>query len=268
MRALFVLIFSIYSLSGCNTANSTSDEPEFRIAGLQFSLGMTHNSHLGRSYSSPESAYSATITFEVFLTEETDYTKISQFALVDEENKGWVYDSLEVQKAYYSDNNSLRFVNLELRIFDYLSRKPISAQFLDISGTIIRERVFSLDNDFPLPALTTLQPQENNELVLTIDFYNTPYDGGNIPFPVTIYNTAFVSNSFSISWLNANNEFIQEDYLGTNALDEIDANSWELRIDEESIPANAAKVFAVYRRGGFTRGGVLYTEIISLPGND
>lgn len=249
----------------CDTTSSNDDEVELRVAGVTFSLGLTHNSHLGRGYSTPESSYSATITFEVYLTEETDYTKINSFALVDEEQSGWVFDSLEVQNAYNENNNSLIFDNLQLRVFDTLSGKLISAQFRDNNDEIIRERGFTLDNDFPLPALTSLDPMENGDVQLIIDFYNTPYDGGNIPFAVTIYNTFFSSNNFVVVWLNANDEIIRQDYFGTNELNETDSGDYSLDISNESIPSDAEKVFTTFRRGSYTRGGVLYTRVISLP---
>ena len=50
---------------------------------------MTHNSHLNRGFSTPESAYSATFTLEIYLTEETDHTLIHTFAIIDDENEGW-----------------------------------------------------------------------------------------------------------------------------------------------------------------------------------
>jgi hypothetical protein len=46
---------------------------------------------------------------------------------------------------------------------------------------------------------------------------------------------------------------------------DLGSDSYSLRIDANSIPENAAKIFSVFRRGGFTSGGALYTEVISLP---
>ncbi len=250
-------------LSGCDSTSSTSNEDELRIAFVSFSLGMTHNSQLNRSYATPETAYSATITFEVFLTDETDYKNITGFAIQDDNGNGWVFDTEEAQQAYNENNNSLIFVNLPLREFDFINNKVVSAQFLDDDGSVIRERAFTLDNDFPLPALTDLQPI-SDDLLLTVDFYSTPYNGGNIPFDVTIYNTYF-SSYFSIVWLGANNSFIREDFIDRETMEEVSDGTWTLDLSSSNIPSNAESLFTVFRRGGFTSGGVLYTRIIPLP---
>lgn len=264
MRAVLLIFLGFFLFPNCDSTNSTVDEPEFRISGIQYSLGLTHNSHLNRSYSTPESAYSATITFEVYLTEETDYTQIHQFAIVDDANEGWVFDAAEIQEAYSSDTNSLIFQDLQLRIFDFLNGKIVSARFLDENGEIIRERAVTLDNDFPLPALTDIEQQANNDLVFTVDFYSTPYDGGNLPFPVTIYNTFFSSNSFSLVWVDSNNDVVREDFVGTSSLNDEGSNVYTLNIAADTIPGNATKVYSTFRRGRFTRGGVLYTRLIPL----
>ncbi|MBO6792961.1 MAG: hypothetical protein JJ895_03550 [Balneolaceae bacterium] len=249
----------------CNTTNSTEDTVELRLSYINFSLGLVHNSHLGRSFSTPENAYSAVITFEFELTDETNYLNIPQFSIIDEENEGWTFDSTAVREAYNPDNNSLIFENLELRKFDQLNRKLFSAQFQAANGDIIRQRAFELDNDFPLPATTSIELLSDNDYMLSIDFYSTPYDGGSLPFPVTIYNTYFSSNTFSISWTDASNNVIQEDFIDKESLVESESDTWTRTIDSASIPDGAVKVYTTFRRGRFTRGGVLYTELISLP---
>ena len=92
------------------------------------------------------------ITFEVYLTESSDYTQIVKFAIVDDENVGWQFSKDEVMAAYNADNNSLIFRDLDLKIFDDLGGKLVKAQFLDEDDELIREKGFTLDNDFPLPA--------------------------------------------------------------------------------------------------------------------
>lgn len=261
--ALLLLLFCL--IISCDTTNTADETVELRIAGVNFSLGLVHNSHFGRSFSTPESAYSPTITFEVYLTEETDYLNISSFAILDEESEGWVFDSTQVREAYREESNSLILDNLELRKFDQLSRKQVSAQFLDANGEVIRERVFTLDNDFPLPAFTDIELLSNDNYQLTIDFYSTPYDGGNVPFPVTIYNTYFSSNTILVSWTDANGTVIQEDFIDKNTLTKTGSDVWTLTIDNSTIPGNAEKIFTTFRRGSYSRGGVLYTELISLP---
>jgi hypothetical protein len=74
MRSLLVLIICVFACLGCENSSSSVEEPELRVAFVSYSLGMTHNSHLNRSFSNPESAFSATMTIEIFLTEETDHT--------------------------------------------------------------------------------------------------------------------------------------------------------------------------------------------------
>ena len=249
----------------CKPSSSIEPEPELRLMGSQFSLGLTHNSHLGRSFSSPNSAYSATITFEFFLTEQTDYSLIPQFAVVDNDNKGWVFDSETIQQYYNSNNNSLIFADLELRIFDNIRNKLVNAKFLDENGELIRERGFFLDNNFPLPVTTTLTSSDSTGFTVLFDFYNTPYDGGNLPFAVTIYNTYYSSNSFTISWLNEEGVVINENYLDKNSLTEVETNTWTLFLSSESIPEGAVKFYTTFRRGGYTRGGVLYTQILDVP---
>ena len=265
MRSLIFLLASFIFLSGCesSSSNTSLDEDDLRVAFVSFSLGMTHNSHLNRNYSTPETAFSATITFEVFLTEETDHMNIIQFAIQDEQSNGWIFDSNEIQAAYNEENNSLIFSDLQLRQFDSINNRLISAQILDENGELIRERAFNLDNDFPLPALTAFE-QQGEDYLLTVDFYSTPYDGGSIPFNVTIYNTYFTSY-FSIVWLDSNNSRIREDYIDKETMNEVSNGTWTLNLTSDSIPSNAESMYTVFRRGGFTSGGVLYTRIIPLP---
>ncbi len=265
MKSYISYLLIYLAFASCNTTNSPEDTVELRLSNINFSLGLTHNSHFGRSFTTPENAYSAVITFEFELTAETNYLDIPLFAILDDENEGWTFDSTAVREAYNPDNNSLIFENLELRKFDQLNRKLFSAQFQAVNGDIIRERTFGLDNDFPLPATTVIEAVNDNDYKLIIDFYSTPYDGGSLPFPVTIYNTYFSSNSFSITWTDASNNVIQEDFIDKESLIEAESDTWTRIIDSASIPAGAVKVYTTFRRGRFTRGGVLYTELMSLP---
>lgn len=202
------------------------------------------------------------ITFEVYLTESSDYTQIVKFAIVDDENVGWQFSKDEVMAAYNADNNSLIFRDLDLKIFDDLGGKLVKAQFLDEDDELIREKGFTLDNDFPLPALTSVDT-ENNIKVL-FDFYSTPYDGGNIPFGVTIYNTYYSSNSFSVTWLNDNNETVKVDYIDKNSMTNATSSDFILELGSDFPPSEATKFYTTFRRGWSTRGGTLNTQILDL----
>ena len=107
---------------------------------------------------------------------------IHTFAIIDDENEGWVFDRNDIQEAYYEEHHSLIFYNLQLRIFDFINGKQLSAQFIDENDEIIRSRGFRLDNDFPLPASSNVTSSDDGGLSFQLEFYNTPYDGGNIPF--------------------------------------------------------------------------------------
>lgn len=264
MRSIFFYLLCLFTVLSCSTPSPSTSEPELRIAEISNSLGMTHNSHLNRGFSTPESAYSATFTLEIYLTEETDHTLIHTFAIIDDENEGWVFDRNDIQEAYYEEHHSLIFYNLPLRIFDFINGKQLSAQFIDENDEIIRSRGFRLDNDFPLPASSNVVSIDDGGLSFQLEFYNTPYDGGNIPFPVTIYNTFFASNLVSIVWLDSNNNFISEHFIDTNAFTDLGSDNYLLRIEASSIPVNATKIYSIFRRGWFTSGAALYTEIISF----
>lgn len=265
MRIVFIIAISACLFAGCDSTNSSVSAIDLRLSGIQFALELTHNSHLGRSFNTPESAYSATISFELFLTEDSDHEKIEQFAIIDEDNVGWVYNLEETRAAYNSERHSLIFKSEQLRIYDELRGKQLSAQFLDLDGNIVRERGFTLDNDFPLPTEASVTMGSNNEYNFLFDFYETPYDGGNLPFAVTIYNTFFSSNSVFILWLDQNNHEVGRDFINKNDFEEISSNTWELHLDSSSIPSEATSFYSIFRRGGETRGAALFTQILDLP---
>ncbi len=266
MKNFISCILLLLLITSCESSDSSNEGSDLRLIGHQFALGMTHNSHLGRGYPTPESSYSATITFELFLSEETDHEDIYAFRIIDTENSGWTFNTEEVQSAYNEDNHSLIFYDLELRVFDSINGKLVKAQFIDENEAVIRERGFTLDNDFPLPALTNSQVESGSQLQIFIDFYNTPYDGGTIPFPVTIYNTFYSSNTFVVTWLNANEETVRQDFFGTNVLTEYATDDWRLDIPLENIPDGTSYYYTTFLRGWYTVGGVLYTRIDELPG--
>lgn len=258
------LLLLSFILCSCSSSSSgTSDE--LRITDQQFALGMTHNSHLGRSTSNPLSAYSATITFEFFLSEESNHEDIYSFRIVDEEGEGWTYSTAEVANAYDDEDHSLVFEGLELRIFDSINNRLMKAQFLDENGELVREKGFTLDNNFPLPALSSNQNETDTSFEIVLDFYNTPYDGGSIPFNVTIYNTMFTSNTFVLSWLNENGEVINENFYGFDSFTEVSPGDWAITISNSNVPAEATYYYFTILRGWYTRGGILFTNIADLP---
>ena len=94
---------------------------------------------------------------------------------------------------------------------------------------------------------------DDDGLSFQLEFYNTPYDGGNIPFPVTIYNTFFASNLVSIVWLDSNNNFISEHFIDTNAFTDLGSDNYLLRIEASSIPVNATKYIRYFEEVGLHR---------------
>ncbi len=259
--SFFLLAFILCSCSP--PSSETNDEP--RIIDQQFALGMTHNSHLGRSSPNPESAFSATISFEFFLAEDTNQEDIYAFQIVDQEGEGWEYDTDEVTAAYSAENHSLIFEDLELRIFDSINNRLMKAQFLDENGDLVREKGFTLDNNFPLPALSSVQGEIESSLDIVLDFYNTPYNGGSIPFNITIYNTMFTSNTFVLSWLNENGETIGENFFGFNSFTEVSPGDWSISISADAVPPDATSYYFTILRGWYTQGGILFTNIGELP---
>ncbi|RNC83331.1 MAG: hypothetical protein ED557_11575 [Balneola sp.] len=263
MKLNVYLFLIVLFLISCNSSSSGTDD-ELRIINQQFALGMTHNSHLGRSFSNPESAFSATITFEFFLAENTNQEDIYAFQIVDEEGEGWEYNTAEVSAAYDEENHSLVFSDLELRIFDSINNRLLKAQFLDENGNLVREKGFTLDNNFPLPATSTVQNETGSSFDIVLDFYNTPYDGGSIPFNITIYNTMFTSNTFVLSWLNENEETIGQNFFGFDTFTEVSPGDWSITIANDDIPAGATDYYFTILRGWYTRGGILFTNIGEL----
>ncbi|GAB5410232.1 MAG: hypothetical protein BalsKO_25970 [Balneolaceae bacterium] len=230
---------------------------------------MTHNSHLNRSFSSENNSYSATASIEVFLAEVTNYEEIDHLRVVDENLTGWIFTKEEIANAYIEFNNSLRFEQLDLRSFDFISGKILSAQILDENDEIIFERTTQLGNNFPLPSFTSVSVEESSALRMEVDFFETPYDGGNTPFPTTYYNTYFSSNAFSVVWLDGNKSEFQENFLNLGDLNPVsDPNPddiYEFFYSLEEVPNGSSYFYLKFRRGSETSGRILYNQILEVP---
>ncbi len=262
-----IFTLSLLTLLACSPSNDSGDTTEQRINLVLFSLGMTHNSHLNRPATTPETSFSATVNFEVFLSEITNHEDLYALRIEDEEGIGWSFDQEEIRDSFFEDFNSLRFRGLELRRFDFISGKLLTAKILDEEGNIIFERGFSLSNSFPLPATTNPEFVNNSQLQLAFTFFDTPYDGGNIPFSITVYNTMFSSNTFSIVFLDSQGNELDIDNYGINNFDQESETLWTLNIDSDSFPENATSFYTLFFRGSFTQGSILFTEIDDLPAN-
>lgn len=264
-----LLYFTLFLLVISCEPSSSSTENELRINFVQYALGMTHNSHLNRSFSSERNSYSTTISIEVYLAEITNYENIGRFRIVDENLTGWTFTKEEIDVAFLESNNSLRFEGLDLRSFDFISGKVLSAQILDENDEVIFERTTQLRNDFPLPAFTSVSLNDNSQLKMEVDFFETPYDGGNIPFPTTYYVTYFSSNAFTAVWLDSNKSELQEVFLNIGNLSPVsDPNPddlYEFFYNTNDIPEGSAYLYLKFRRGSETSGRVLYTQILELP---
>lgn len=267
MKNLYLYFIAIFLLTNCNPASS-SGENDLRINFVQYALGMTHNSHLNRSFSSERNSFTPTTSIEVFLAEVTNYENISSFRIVDENLTGWTFTKEEINAAYNESNNSLFFEGLNLRNFDFISEKVLSAQILNENGEVIFERTTQLRNDFPLPAFSAVTNTESNELRMEVDFFETPFDGGNIPFPTTYYLTYFSSNAFSAVWLDANKSELEEVFLNignlTPASDPNPNDIYEFFYNSENVPEGSAYFYLKFRRGREATGRTLYTEILDL----
>lgn len=268
MKYSLIYLSIILFISSCEPSSSTT-ENDLRINFVQYALGMTHNSHLNRSFSTERNSYSATASIEVFLAEITNYENINNFRIVDENLDGWTFTKEEIDAAFQESNNSLRFEDLQLRELDFISGNVISAQILDENDEVIFERTTQLRNDFPLPAFTSVSRNEENLLRLEVNFFETPYDGGNIPFPTTYYVTYFSSNAFTVVWLDENRNEIDETFLNLNDLEEAtDPNPddiYEIFYNPDDVPEGTNTFYMKFRRGSETTGRVLNTQLLELP---
>lgn len=268
MKYLLIPVFIILFINSCDSSNSTV-ENELRINFVLHALGMTHNSHLNRSFSTERNSYSATASIEIFLAEITSYEDINYFRIVDDNLTGWTFTKEQINASYQEPGNSLRFESLDLRDFDFLSGKILTAQILNENEEVIFERTTQLRNDFPLPALTSVSTDEDSQLRIEVNFFETPYDGGNIAFPTTYYVTYFSTNAFSVVWLDANKSELQEVFLNINDLNPVsDPNPddvYEFLYNPNDIPEGSTYFYLKFRRGSETTGRVLYTQILEIP---
>ena len=261
---LFLIVFAI----SCSSTG-TEESAELRINTWGYGLSMVHNSHLNRSYSTERNSFSVTATFEIYLSDETNYENIEKLRIADDELRGWTFDKNDISSAYISDLNALRFEFVELRELDFLANKLLSAQILDSNDEVVFERARNISNDFPLPALSSASIENNSTLQIAVNFYETPYDGGNLPFPVTVFPTIFSSNQFLVVWLNENREIIEEQSLGINNLypasDPNPDDVYLFDFDVNQIPDGATRFYTKFIRGNEIFGRVLYTEILEIP---
>ena len=268
MKKILLFITALLFVVSCEPS-SNSSENELRINFVQYALGMTHNSHLNRGFSSERNSYSATTSIEVFLSEITNYEEINNFRIVDENLVGWNFTKEQIIASYKESDNSLRFEGLDLRNFDFLSGKILFAQILDENDDVIFERTTQLRNDFPLPAFSSVSITENSEFRMEVNFFETPYDGGNIPFPTTYYVTYFSSNAFSAVWLDSNKSKLEESFLNIGNLNPVsDPNPddiYEYFYNSNDVPDGASFFYLKFRRGSELNGRVLYTQILELP---
>ncbi len=268
MKNILLFFTALLFITSCEPSES-STENQLRINFIQHALGMAHNSHLNRSFSNEQNSYSATISIEVFLSEITNYENINYFRIVDENLVGWTFTKEEINASYQESNNSLRFEGLNLRIFDFISGKVLSAQILDENEEVIFERTTQLKNDFPLPAFTSVSLFESTQLRMEVDFFETPFDGGNLPFPTTYYVTYFSSNAFSAVWLDANKSVLQEVFLNIDDLnlasDPNPNDLYEFFYNSADIPEGSAYFYLKFRRGSEVNGRILYTQILEVP---
>jgi hypothetical protein len=207
------------------------------------------------------------VFFEFGLSEATNIEDIYGVKVEDDEKEGWEFTKEEVLAAYNEENNSLNFGGYELRKFDKIN-KIFNVRLLNEEGDSVYNRGFELDNDFPLPAETELSYPDDSTVRIHIDFYESSYDGGNMPFPLTIYYTYYSSNTFYIVWLDSDGNTLSEDYIDKNNLvPASNPNSEDIYhydYARADIPEGAASVYTVFRRGGWSSGGFLNTQILEL----
>lgn len=264
MYRIFLIVLTLL-LFQCSSPSQSDAEAEFRMSGYSYSLEFIHLSHFGLDPQVPENSFRPAITFEIYLTDETDYTLITGVEISDREGNGWRFDSEEVQNSFNEENNSLIFKQLSLNRVDGLINNLFFFKFLDEEGTEIRRFGMQLDNEFPLPALTNTTYPDSDRIQIDIDFLQTPYDGGDIPFPVTIYNTVFESNRITLVWLDNNRSVITQENLSTDVLiQKTSSRYWYFTVQRDMIPENAAFYYTIFVKGRDTRGGKLFTSVNPL----
>tara|TARA_R110000868_G_scaffold259361_9_gene517456 strand:+ start:60873 stop:61694 length:822 start_codon:yes stop_codon:yes gene_type:complete len=272
MKNTYLYSLILLLLVSCSPSDGGEDEIELRINFTEYALSLTHNSHLNRSFNNEANSFSVTAMFEVFLSENTDPTNIQKFGIVDGNNKGWVFTHEQVLEAYNESNNSLVFEDVQLRILDAIQNEQLTSRILDENDEVVFSRNFTiLDNELPLPASTSIEIAESDTLesILNIDFYDEHFTGGSIPFNVSFYPTYFSSNSFSLVWLDANKNVINEGFTNIDNVKPINSSNQDdiyfYNFLTQDIPEGAAYVYTNFRRGGWRGSGkTLRTQILSL----
>lgn len=273
--SLFLIIYIFFV--GCKSSSSgTDDGPTLRIISTSFSLEMSHNSHFDQAFTDESNSYSVTASIELFLSEDTNYLDIESIHIIDKDSIGWDFSKEEIAESYGKTFNSLRLEDLELKRFKAIHDNPFKARLLNKESEIASEKGFELANDLPLPASTSYSWENENTLRVNYEFYNTPFDGGTIPFPIDIYDTPGSIISLSIIWLNSNKEIITEKGLDTNLFEESeepnpnDLYHFDYALSE--VPEGAAYFYTKLIkgnilsgiRGSMLSGRVLNTQILEF----
>lgn len=268
MKLFYFALIPLLLLAACSSSSDSGDTNEQRINTVQFDLSMTHNSHLGRSFSTVSNSFSGTAAFKISLSEDTNYEEIESIRIEDEDAKGWTFTKDAILAAYNSDNHRLDFADVDLRIYTSILNKQMSAKILDANNEILFNRGFNLGNDFPLPANTTFSISDTSQSRIDFDFYDFPFDGGTIPYPVKIYYTYFDSNTFAVIWLDADKNEIHSDYNGMNVINPVaNPNPNELyyyNFNTDDIPEGAKYFYTIMIRGRWITSQFLKTQIHEL----
>lgn len=266
---LYSLLFSLMIFTSCSTPTKTEGNNDLRINFWVYSLGMTHNSHLGKNFSTESNSFSVTGTFTIYLSDKTEYENIVGLRIADNDMRGWEFDQNDIAAAYNPESNSITIEQLDLHRLDFVSDKLLNVQILDDSSEVVFNRSASLSNELPLPALSTVSLDSDTRLDIRVNFYDSPYDEGNIPFPVRVFPTYVSSNAFSVVWLDDSRDEVEEVYLDLGNLNPIsDTNPddiYSYLYELDAIPQGATQFYLKFRRGGQETGRVLYTRILEIP---